>query len=130
MSLLRRAPRGVVTLTASWLQSPISAPLLVSSGSNFKDSVRAFKVIQHVMGDWDRPVEGVTTVSTSCSASDLAAKAEEDLPRDQVGLWQKTEERWLLEEQRWLLQLGIAVTEMRDEIYSQCLKQISKNPDG
>jgi hypothetical protein len=110
-------------------QSTISAPLLVASGSNLKESIRAFKVIQHIMGDRDRPVEGIVPVPTSRSATHLAAVADEDLNRENIGLWDRTETKWLLEEERWLLQLGITTQDLRDEIYSQCIKQLSRNPD-
>lgn len=35
----------------------------------------------------------------------------------------------MLEEIRWMVQLCVTQGEMRDEVYSQVIKQLSKNPD-
>ncbi len=81
------------------------------------------------MGDRDKPVDGITIVQTSSSARNIVALAEEERAMETAGLWDKTERQWLLEEERWLLQLGITRPEIRDEIYSQCMKQLTHNPD-
>jgi hypothetical protein len=101
--------------------------LLSKTKSLPTEIIRAFKVIQHIMGDRDRPVEGITTVSSSSSAFSLADMAQNS-PLQKDRIWNKAEKRLLVEEERWLLQLGLSAVDIRDELYAMCMKQVTKNP--
>jgi len=79
------------------------------------------------MGDRDRPVDGITTVSSSSSAFNLADMAQTS-PFQKDRIWNKAEKKLLLEEERWLLQLGLSALDVRDELYAMCMKQVTKNP--
>ena len=132
-----------------WQKSPITSPLLLSSKSLTKDANSVFKVIQHVMGERDRPVESARSAQWSSNALSLASLNLGGRKND-VGHLQKTgrasngltngsadgmngegrsEKMVVLDEIRWMIQIGVSATEMRDEIYSQIIKQLSKNPD-
>ena len=91
-----------------WQKQPLSSSLLVLSKVLAKDAVTAFKVIQHVMGEREKRVEQARPVGPTP-------------PRE--------EDKTVLEEIRWMLQLGCGEGDMRDEIYSQLVKQLTKNPE-
>lgn len=111
------------------LQSVISGPLLSKTKANQIDILRAFKVVQHIMGDRNAPVDGLSIPTASSSAFSLAAMAETSSPaKHKDDIWTKAEHRLLLEEQRWLLQLGVTHVEIRDEIYAMVMKQVTGNP--
>jgi len=96
-----------------WQRSTISAPILVISHPA-KDAVTTFKIIQHVMGERPRPVDipRPSRISTNGGKRD-----GEDLADKMV----------ILEEIRWTLQLAVTHKEMRDEVYCQLVKQMTKN---
>ncbi len=133
-----------------WQKSPITAPLLNLPKNFTKYATTTFKVIQHVMGERDRPVESARPVHGSSSASNiqslnLAGRKNDEGHPDRNGRLAngfsngssgnvingegRSEKMVILEEIRWMIQLGATGAEMRDEIYSQLVKQLTKNPD-
>nr|ODN96050.1 hypothetical protein L204_03741 [Cryptococcus depauperatus CBS 7855] len=122
-----------------WQKTPITGPLLVLSKHLTKDAVRCFKVIQHVMGERERPVESAKpTLARSSSLANLRLKdnrTEAEISQrnfaggDQESENGREEKVAVLEEIRWIIQVCVAQGEMRDEVYSQVIKQLTKNPD-
>lgn len=106
-----------------WQRGPISSPLLVLSKASTQDAVTTFKVIQHVMGERERPVDGVRTPNTLPNPSVLSLRSM----RDSQALDEKTV---ILEEIRWMIQLGVGRIEMRDELFCQLIKQLTRNPES
>lgn len=93
-----------------------------------KECIRAFKIIQHIMGDRDAPVENVSAIPISTAGLFLSAMAEKEENPTKDAVWSIAERRFVLEEERWLLQQGINNLEMREEIYAIVMKQLTKNP--
>lgn len=109
-----------------WQRSPIAAPLLVLSKACVSDALSTFKVIQHVMGERDRPVDAARPNHSNHGAmsSVLSLRSTRD---DWAG---KDDKTIILEEIRWMVQLGVGRSEMRDELYCQLIKQLTRNPDN
>ena len=112
--LRRKVPDAQIM---EWQESIITGALLSKTKTPPTEIIRAFKVIQHIMGDRDRPVEGIITVSSSTSAFSLADMAQSS-PSQKDRIWNKAEKRLMLEEERWLLQLGLGSLDLRDELYA------------
>lgn len=109
-----------------WQRSPIAAPLLVLSKACVSDALSTFKVIQHVMGERDRPVDAARPnhANQGAMSSVLSLRSTRD---DWAG---KDDKTIILEEIRWMVQLGVGRSEMRDELYCQLIKQLTRNPDN
>lgn len=106
-----------------WQRGPITSPLLVLTKASVNDSLITFKVIQHVMGERDRPVDGARQgVGIPTATSVLSLRGRDDSNG-------KDEKTIVLEEIRWMIQLGVGRVEMRDELYCQLIKQLTRNPD-
>ncbi|BEI80235.1 hypothetical protein CcaverHIS002_0107640 [Cutaneotrichosporon cavernicola] len=109
-----------------WQRAPITSPLLVLSRSSVQDAVTTFKVIQHVMGDRDRHVTDARLQHIpTASVLSLRSTSRPGDPNDA-----KDEKTVILEEIRWMIQLGVGRVEMRDELFCQLMKQLTRNPDN
>jgi len=96
----------------------MSAPLLSLNKDLHKNAVRAFKVIQRIMGDRERE-------RTATRADSLGASGNVNLNASTSSL---VSSLGVLEEERWLLSEALTHGEIRDEVYCQVVKQLIGNP--
>jgi hypothetical protein len=94
-----------------WQRTPITSPLLVHSKSLAKEASTTFKVIQHVMGERDRPVEGAAVLRSSASWGNLAGFVpghKDDVINGRGGGGKNgmSAKTVVLEEVRWMVHLG------------------------
>lgn len=117
-------PGPTLTLVFLAFQAAITTPLLTLSSSLKSTAVKCFKVIQRAMGERDRPVDVPTLSTSSSSSSSQSLSTAKNSPPPQL-----TDREVMLSEVRWMLSVGIAHLELRDEIYSQIVKQLTENPN-
>ncbi|KAJ9100589.1 hypothetical protein QFC21_003633 [Naganishia friedmannii] len=113
-----------------WQTRPFAGPLLAKTTAlSAVECPKIFKVIQHVMGERDSPVEGIVPPKPSEAATRLLAKQKsETAAEDRDHAWEKVERTMLLDEMRWLLHVSIRYPYLRDEVYAMAIKQATGNP--
>jgi hypothetical protein len=91
----------------SWQEKPITSPILVMPKDLSKEALLMFKVIQHTMGQREglKPVNGIP-LSQLCDTGTSI----------------------IHQEIRWLLEIAMERRKLRDEVYCQLIKQLTKNP--
>ncbi|PWO00073.1 Rho GTPase activation protein, partial [Tilletiopsis washingtonensis] len=128
--------RVPVQKLARWQRTPISAPLLsLEKAEERADAVRIFKVILRVCGDRDAPVFWPSVPEPAELGYGTVPKrvpvlsGGSPLPDGSTLAGDKLLGPSVREEQRWLLEKGILSSPaLRDEVYVQCLKQMTDNP--
>jgi hypothetical protein len=98
----------------------LSLPLLTLKGSLNKDAVKVFKVIQHIMGDRERERPAGLRIQSENHVS-MVSSINASTTSLAVGTF------GIIEEERWLLGEGLTHGELRDEIYCQVMKQLTRN---
>ncbi|KAF8309423.1 hypothetical protein DL93DRAFT_2085697 [Clavulina sp. PMI_390] len=120
-----------------WQKNPLTGPLLVLKRQWHKDALKIFRVVQTVMGDRELVrghVDGTTSIPSSTSSHSSSTSSALGTSSSSGGHGEMNGRVngsvTILEAERWVLGMGVSQGELRDEIYCQVMKQLTKNPDA
>lgn len=104
---------------AAWQRAPLTQPLRSLDRKHTSEALKAFKLIQCIMGDRDRSLSG-----RQPGTNNINRPAE-----DPLGVLNTPWSPQTVENARNLTAIGIKQGQLRDEIYMQLIKQLTRR-DG